>query len=115
MGSVCSAHDLGQSKLVKSLVTERVLISYWAFETVLLDDAVERLVVESVVSSWERQVFTDSSQLAFEFLQIAPHDEEYLSELIENFRFGFQAAGALVAHKGGHTATYSRARGKPRY
>ena len=53
---------------MKSLVAERVVIGDWAFEPVLFDNAVKWLVVESVISSWKRQVFTDSSQLALQFL-----------------------------------------------
>ena len=93
----CSAHNLGQSKLVESLVTERVVISHWALEPVLLNDTVERLVVQSVVSRWKREVLTTSSQIAFQFFQITPHDEEHLSELIQDSGFGFQATEKSVA------------------
>lgn len=97
--STCSTHDLGQSKLVKSLVAEGVVIGDWTFEPVLFDNAVERLIVESVVSRWKRQVFTNSSQLALQFLQIAPQEEERLSELTENSGLSFQATMKLVINQ----------------
>ena len=48
---------------------------------ILFYAAIERFVLQPIVSGWEREVCTVSSQFTFQLGQVAPENEELLSEL----------------------------------
>lgn len=81
-------HDLRQSKLVKSLVACGMFFSHWNLNSVLLDDTVEWLVVQSVVAWRKWKVCTASSQFVFELGQISPQNEQSFFELVQDSGLG---------------------------
>lgn len=87
--SVTSNLDLRESEFVKSLVASRVLLVQWNFMSILLNDAVEGTVKQSVVSRRKRQIETACPQLFFQLGQIAPKDEEHFFQLREKPRLRF--------------------------
>lgn len=54
------AHDLRESQFVESLIARRVFFGHWNLDPVLLNDAVERLVIQSVVAGRKWKVCTAS-------------------------------------------------------
>lgn len=70
--SSTSAHDRCQSKLVESLVACRILLAHRNFMAVFFNTAVERCVLQPVVSRWKWEICTASPQVAFQLGQIAP-------------------------------------------
>lgn len=61
---------------MKSLVSCRIFFADWHLDSILFDATIEWLVLQSVVSRRQRKVCTTGSQLAFQFCEVAPQEEQ---------------------------------------
>lgn len=92
------AHDLRESQFVESLIARRVFFGHRNLDPVLLNDAVERLVIQSVVAGRKWKVCTASPQFVFELSQIAPQDEQFFLQLGQDSGLRFQAVVMSVVN-----------------
>jgi hypothetical protein len=92
------AHDLRESQFVESLIARRVFFCHRNLDPVLLNDAVERLVIQSVVAGRKWKVCTASPQFVFELSQIAPQDEQFFLQLGQDSGLRFQAVVMSVVN-----------------
>jgi hypothetical protein len=76
---------------VESLIAGRMFFGLRNLEPVLLNDAVEWLIVQSVVAGRKWKVFIASPQFVFELGQIAPQDEQFFLQLSQDTGLGSQA------------------------
>ena len=76
---------------MESLIAFRVFFGHRNLDPILLNDAVERLVVQSVVAGRKWEVCTASPQFFFELSQIAPQDKQFFLQLGQDFGLGSQA------------------------
>ena len=76
---------------MEPLIACRVFFGHRNLDPVLLNDAVEWLVVQSVVAGRKWKVCTASPQFIFELSQVTPQDEQFFFQLGQDSRLGFQA------------------------
>ena len=79
------------------MIAFRVFFGHRNLDPILLNDAVERLVVQSVVAGRKWEVCTASPQFFFELSQIAPQDKQFFLQLGQDLGLASQAILTLAA------------------
>ena len=62
-----------------------ILLAYQDLVAVFFDHAIERLVLQSVVAWWQREIRSPSPQFRLQLMKITPKDEESFLEPAEHF------------------------------